>query len=116
MASLNKRLRGYVLVESVISMVIIMLCFGISFLVFDAMTEHQRNYLRVRAEIVLKTEAARCKMEEDYFDEDIVREDFRIEKRIRQNEENERIATLELKAITEDGKTVSEYYELVFVK
>lgn len=110
------KLKGYVLLESMFAMIIITTCFLISLSVFNTMSDNQRNYLLVRAEIALKTEAAKCKTKELLFDADIRSEGFTIERRIISSEKNRHIATLNLRAVTPKGKIISEYYELVFIK
>lgn len=116
MARLTYRLKAYALIEAIMAMVVIMLCFGIAFMVFNAMTESQRNYLNVKGEIALRNEAQKCKSEQNFFDEDIPAEDFTVQRRIRVNEEEEHLATLELKAVTTDGKIIAEYYEFVYIR
>jgi hypothetical protein len=116
MAPLSLRLKAYALIEAMVAMVIIMLCFGIAFFVFNAMTESQRNYLNVKGEIALRTEAQKCKAGNNFFDEDIPSEEFTVQRRIRISEEQEHLATLELKAVTTDGKTIAEYYEFVYIR
>ena len=110
------KLKGYVLLESMFAMIIIMTCLCISFSIFNAMSSNQRNYLVVRAEIALTTEANRCKMEGSFFDEDIPAEGFVIERRVSSSEQNKHVATLNLRAVTPAGKIISEYYEFVFIK
>ncbi len=110
------KLKGYVLLESMFAMIIIMTCFSISLSVFNSMTDNQRNYLVIRAEIALKTEAVRCKTEGMLFDEDIQADGFFIERRVNSSEQNRHLATLNLRAITPKGKVISEYYEFIFIR
>jgi len=110
------KLKGYALLEAMFAMIIIMTCFGISLSVFNSMTDNQRNFLVMRAEIALKTEACRCKAEGKLFDEDIPAEGFMIERRISSSEQNRHIATLSLRAVNPKGKVISEYYEFIFIR
>lgn len=110
------KLKGYVLLESMFAMVIIMTCFSISLSVLNSMTDNQRNYLVIKAEIALKSEAARCKTEGLLYDEDIQSEGFVIERRIISSEQNRHLATLNLRAVNPKGKVISEYYEFIFIR
>lgn len=108
--------KGYVLLESLFSMAIVMTSFTICMMTFSTMTESQRYYLVIKSQIALETEAARCKTEMLWIDEDIPELEFILQRRIRLDEEHPDVAILEIKAITHDGKILSEYYELVYVK
>lgn len=108
--------KGYVLLESLFAMAIIMTSFTICMMTFSAMTESQRNYLVIKSQIALDTEAARCKTEMLWIDEDIPEMEFVLQRRVRVDEQQPHVAILEIKAITHDGKILSEYYELVYVK
>ena len=116
MAGLKRKVRAYVLMESVFAMVIVMLTFAAAMLVFNVMAEGQRSYLVVKAEIALRNEAERCKLNQEFFNAEIVGKEFAIRRRVYQYEEAEHLLTLELKAITDEGKTLSEYYEFVSVR
>lgn len=115
MAALKATVKGIALLESLLAIVLISLSLGIALSVFDRMTQEQRNYLVVRAEIALKTEATKCKTDRAFFDSEITGEEFSIERKVVLQDELQDLARLELKAVTPDGKVLSEYYELVFL-
>lgn len=110
------KLKGYILMESMFAMIVIMTSFCISISIFNSMSDSQRNYLVVRAEIALTAEATKCKTEGTFFDTDISADGFVIERRIRPSERNKHVAILNLRAVTPAGKIISEYYEFVFNK
>lgn len=113
---MRRKLKGYVLLESMFSMVIIMLCFGVAIQVINTITNAQSNILTVRAEIALKSEAEICKAEQEFIDDDIAFDEFTVQRKIKHTEKDEHIAILELKAINKNGKVMAEYYEFIFVR
>jgi uncharacterized membrane protein len=107
------RLQGYVLVESVFSMVVIMICFGIAMMIFSTVIGSSGNSLHTLARIRIRTEAQKCKTENRFIDEDISFEEYTIHLRIRPYAHTEHLHELELKAVTPEGKLLAEYHELI---
>lgn len=115
MAALKTKLQGSALFEALIAMVLIALTFSISLQTFDRMTDAQRNYLVLKAELALKSEAEHCKVAQVFIDGDISYEGFTVRRRITTYPDNDHLATLTLTAVNEKGKIIAEYYELIFV-
>jgi len=110
---MKNRLPGYVLVESVFSMIVIMICFGIAMMVFSTVIGSSGNSLQTLARIRLQTEAQKCKAENRLIDEDISCEEFIIHRRVRPYSNTKHVHELELKAVAPEGKLLSEYHELI---
>lgn len=117
MAALNdirsRKLHGYVLLESIVSMVIIMTCFGIAMLIFTTSLSGSVSKLRVEARIRLHAEAEICKAEQLFIDGDIRCEAYTIERKVKLMDDNEHLGILELRAFSPDGKVLAEHYELI---
>ncbi len=109
----RKRVRGYVLLESMFSMVVIMICFGIAMMIFSTITTNSASNLKTNARIRLHTEAEKCKSTHLFLDEDIACEAYIVERRIIPCNENEHVSILELRAVTPEGKTLAEHYEII---
>jgi hypothetical protein len=107
---------GFVLLESMFSMAIIMTSFTICMMTFNSMTESQRNYLALKAQTAIDAEAARCKDGQLWLDADIPGLEFNMERRVRPDESNPDASILEIKAIAHDGKMIAEYYEFVYTR
>lgn len=109
----DARVKGYVLLESIFSMVVIMICFGVAMMVFNMITSNSGTALKTRARIQLQTEAEKCKSAHLFLDEDLRFDAYTVERRVKPYNANEHVSLLELRAITPEGKTLAEHYELV---
>lgn len=107
------RVKGYVLLESVFSMVVIMICFGIAMMVFNMVMSNSGSALKTKARIQLQAEAEKCKSEQLFLDENIDLEAYIIQRRILSWNFSEHLRILELRAVTPEGKILAEHYELV---
>jgi hypothetical protein len=113
MAGLNRKLNGYVLLESMMAMVVVMLCFGIGMMICGNVISGSRGALHVRARIALEQEAKRLQAEDRLLDGEAATGEFRMVHRITPVESSPGIYELKLLAITPDGKQIAEYHELI---
>ncbi len=111
MASL--KLKGYALLESMIAMIIVMMCFGFSIMIYNTIVTSSRTKLKVLARIRLENEAIHSKSANRLFDETIAGEEFRIEKKFVPVENADNIFQLHYTAITTDGVLLAEYKEII---
>lgn len=110
--SAGKRLGGYVLLESIVAMIVIMLCFGIATAIVNNVVSGSRSSMRLLARLRLEQEAQRSKNEKRFIDETIAYPEFHIEKKIHPREESAQLFELEIRAVAPDGKTLDEYHAL----
>lgn len=107
------RLRGFVLMESVFSMITIMICFGVCMMVFNTISSDRAGALQVSARIWLQSEAERCKSTHDFSESNVPYEEFVIRKLFLQSEETPGLTELRFSAVTADGKIIAEYHEYI---
>lgn len=107
------RLGGFVLMESVFSMITIMICFGVCMMVFNMITSGGTGALQVSARIRLQAEAERCKRDMNFADGVMQLEEFSIEKLFIAHEELPGLTELSFTAVAPDGKIIAEYHEYV---
>jgi len=107
------KLKGYVLLESMIAMIIVMMCFGFSVMIYNTIVTGTRSKLKVLARIRLENEAVKSKMENRLLDETTDYNEFRIEKRMMPFENSEHIFHLHYTAITPDNILLAEYNEII---
>ena len=112
MARLKKNLRAYVLMESVMAMVIVMLCFGIAMMIINNIVAGSRDKLKTIARIRLESQAIVIKKEKRFIDETISADDFRIEKQFHPWQNSGTVFQMELQAVAPDGKILARYDEL----
>jgi hypothetical protein len=107
------KLKGYVLLESMIAMIIVMMCFGFSVMIYTTVMTGTRSKLKVLARIRMQNEAIKAKKENRLLDETIEYDEFRIEKRIVAFENSEDLLLLNYKAIAPDGILLGQYKEII---
>lgn len=99
--------------ESVFSMVTIMICFGICMLIFNMVSSSGTSGLQIEARIRLQEEAAQCKADSDFSDRLTASEKFTIERTFVPWNEEPSLTELQLVARNAAGKTIAEYHELL---
>lgn len=109
----QRKLKGYVLLESMIAMIVVMLCFGVSVMIHTNIVTGSRNTLTVLARMRLENEAIRAKSSERLIDETITGETFRIEKTILPWPGSENLYRLTLVAVTPGGRQLARYDEVI---
>ena len=107
------KLKGYVLLESMIAMILVMMCFGFSVMIYNTVITGARSKLKVLARISLENEAIKSRKENRQLDETITRNEFRIEKRVIPFKKSENLFQLHYTAITPDGILLAEYNEII---
>jgi hypothetical protein len=110
--NLKCRLKGTILLESLLAMVVVMLCFGIAVMIYNNVITGSREKLKVAARLQLETEAQQCHRENQFIDATEDAGAFRVEKLILPYKESTDLFELRLTAIAPDGKTLAEYHEL----
>lgn len=114
MAALRSdRLNGYVLLESMIAMVIVMLCFAVATVIYNNVVNGSRYRLKVIARLELEAEAFRTKQEKIFLDETIEADEFSIERRIIPYPGTNGTVRLLLEAYAPDHHLLSRYEELL---
>jgi hypothetical protein len=108
------RLKGYILMESMLAMVLVMLCFGIATLIYNNVIASSGNQLRVIARMRLANQAQLAKSENRLLDETIDCSSFRIEQRIQPYQMSSHLIELKLTAIQPNGKELATYHELIY--
>ena len=111
MRSVN--LNGYILLESMIAMIIVMLCFGFSVMIYNNVVTGSRNRMKILARIRLGNEAIKSKSENRLLDETIQYDEFRVEKKMLPYSTYANLYQLHYTAITPDGIQLGEYNEII---
>jgi hypothetical protein len=114
MALLKKTLKGTTLVESLVALVIMTVCFGISSYIYVNVTGSQNDRLRFKAWILLNDVSKNLKdpvVGEDVFKD----EDMTIEKKISKYEDNESTGQLSLKAKDKSGNVLAELNQIIAI-
>ena len=109
----STRLKGYVLLEAMIAMVIVMLCFGVALVIYNNVVNGSRHRVKVMARLELEAEAFRTKQEKRFLDETIETPEFSIERRILPYPGTTETVRLQLEAFAPGHQLLSRYEELL---
>lgn len=110
---LNRKLKAAVLLESMLAMIVVMLCFGIAVMIYNNVVAGSREKIKVLARIRLDNEAVKAKADERLLDGTVECAEFKIERRILPYRDAADLYELQLTAIMPDGKQIAEYHELL---
>jgi hypothetical protein len=107
------KFKGYVLLESMIAMIIVMMCFGFSVMIYNNIVTGSRSKLKVLARISLENEVVKSKQENRLLDETIDCDAFHIEKRIIRYNSMVNLSQIHFTALTPDGIQLAQYNEII---
>lgn len=113
MALLNTKLKGTTLIESLIAMVVVMLCFGIATTVYVNVITSGNQVQKLKSQLLLKKIASETKQNRLFLDKKTSSDEIIVEKKIIQYGGMKNLLQLNLKAYTKNEKLLSEYNELV---
>lgn len=113
MALLKKKIKGATLIESLIAMAVIMLCFGIATTVYVNVISSGNQLQKLKSQLLLKKIAVETKQSRLFLDEKISFDEIVVQKKIILYSGLKNIVQLNLKAYSKTGKLLSEYNELV---
>jgi len=109
----RSRAKGSILLESMISMVIVMTCFGVGIMIYANITSTDNNRLRLRAELALEQTAQRVKAEKLFLSETTEDAPLRIVRIVTPYEKAPGLQQLQLEAYDLEGNKLAERIELI---
>jgi hypothetical protein len=113
---LIRKLKAATLLEPVVAMVIVMLCFAGATTLYVKVLNSDKGRLRLHATILLQQVANDARSTNKYIDEDIESESISVKKRLAKYKGNEKLQLFSLKAFDKNSNLLSEYNELILVK
>lgn len=113
---MTKKIKGATLIESLIAMVIVMLCFGIATTVYVNVISSQNQFQQFKSEVLLKRIASETKDGYLFLDEKIIMDEIVVQKTIIQYGGMKHLVQIKLQAYNNAEKLLSEYNELVAIQ
>jgi len=107
------RLKGYVLLESMIAMIVVMVCFMIAVMIYENVVNGSRSRLRLLARLRMETAAQSAIAGDQLLDKKIVYDEFTIEQTVSLYHGTGNIYELKMEIRTPDGKQLAEYHQLL---
>ncbi len=82
MVQLNRKLKASTLMESLIAMVIIVVCMGVSAMIYSNVLDSDKQRIQLKAYMLLNTEAIQTKTEKSFIDSEKLVGDWTIKKTV----------------------------------
>ena len=115
MFKLNQKLKASTLLESMVAMVLLMMCFGISLKIYLDVSMSGDHQKTLKAENLLKKIAIETVQEDRIKNEILLIENLRIEKKISSYHEIDKLQVLCITAFDEHGKIMAFRRELIMI-
>jgi|SRR4051812_33591305 Tfp pilus assembly protein PilE len=116
MAGLNHQLKASTLVESLIAMVILIVCLGIGTMVFTNVLNSDRERKQLHATLLANEEAIKIKFQKNYLDSEEKVGDWTLKKTVEKYEATENLFLLSIAVLDNNSKIVFIRHELIIVE
>ncbi|MDR1729759.1 MAG: hypothetical protein LBR52_03760 [Prevotellaceae bacterium] len=110
------RLRAFTLAEAIIAIVIIMVCFGLSTMIYINIIRSDNRAERSKAFMETKRNAIQTNMEKRYFDEEITTDSLRIKKTIEAYQNDPALNILTIESFSGKGRKLSSHKQIILSK
>lgn len=116
MAELNYRLKASTLVESLIAMVILVVCLGVGTMIYTNVLSSDKERMQLHASLLADEEAIRVKSGKNYLDGEVKSGDWVLKKTVEKYEQTENLFLLAIAVLDRDKKIVLIRRELIIVE
>lgn len=113
MVKLNYHLKASTLIESLISMVLIVVCFSVAVMIYINVVDNDRQRTRLNAILILNEEALQIKKEKNFLDDEKTINNWILKKTVERYAETSNIYTLSLVIKDKEGKIIATRNELI---
>jgi len=113
MVQLNGKLKASTLIESLVAMVIIITCLGVSSMIYSNVLNSDNQRTQLKAMLILSEEAIATKTEKSLLDSEKQIGDWTIKKTVESYPQSENVFKLSLTAINKSGKIIAIRNELI---
>jgi hypothetical protein len=101
------------MMESIFTIIVIMICFGICMMIFASVASGSSSTLKVKARVQLQSEADRCKADHELSNASFAQDEYIIERTFTPAENNSDLIEMKLLAKNPEGIILAEYHELL---
>lgn len=107
------KLKSFTLIESIVALIIIMLCFGIGLMIYVNVMKSDSNFLKLKSSALLKEIVINTKINKHFIDEQYSFKEININKRIEKYKDQDNLNIVIFEAYDKSGKKICEMKELV---
>jgi competence protein ComGF len=115
MAELKKMVKASTLIETIVAMVIIMICSGIGLSLFSNISQNVNDELRIEAAIRVNSMAVETKLNKEFTETTLESDNLRLERSFQVYPGKKQIEVLVIDAYSLTGRKVCGYRELIKV-
>lgn len=115
MVKLNAKISASTLIEAIVAMLIIVIVYGIGIMIFMNVKKSANNGLKLEAILQVENILSQTKKEAKYVDENFDFDNLKIEKKILKYDNASSLNILEIKALSNDNKVLTEHREIIKV-
>jgi len=116
MVKLNHTLKASTLLESLIAMIIIVVCFGVATMIYSNVLDSDKQRLQLKAILVLNQEAIETKIEKKFLESEKQIGDWTIRKTVEKYPQTENVYSISLSVIDRNGKVIATHNELMLIE
>lgn len=116
MAQLNHNLKAATLMESLIAMIIIVVCFGVATMIYTNVLDSDKQRLQLKAILILNKKAIESKTKKEFLDSEEQAGDWIINKTVEQYSGTENLYQLNLAVKDRNGKIIAIRNELILME
>lgn len=113
MARLTHKLKAGTLIESLIAMVIILICMGIATIIYANVLNSDKHRQELKAMLILNEELAETKKERTFLNQEKEMGEWRLKKSVQFYEQTENVFKLSLSVVDIAGEKIAELNELI---
>lgn len=114
MALLTKKLQGATLLESIVAMVLLMVCLGIATLVYVNVVGSGNSRQKFHAYVLIHQVAAQARIQRNYLDEEQEMAGITVTKKISKYAGMEKTYTMKITATDLNGEVLAEQKEIIW--
>ena len=111
-----KKVKSSSLLETIIAMVIIMVVFGISIMIYVNITSSTFSTQKIKTDLLLKQLAITTLEKKSYFDETIEYEIITIDKQVQKYNDTDDVLLMTLTAYNKQQDTIAQRKQLLLVR
>lgn len=116
MVKLDHPLKASTLMESLIAMVILVVCLGVGTMIYTNVLGSDQERKQLHATLIANREAITIKSEQNYLDAEWQVDDWTVKKTVEKYNETENLFLLSIAVLDRDKKVIALRRELIFVE
>lgn len=116
MAQLDHKIKAATLMESLIAMVIIVVCLGVGTMIYSNVLNSDKQLLQLKAIGKLNRMAQQTKIEKNYLDSEQKQNGWNIKKTLNKYDQTENLYQLSISAFDTTGQLIAIRNELITIE